>query len=67
MFRGVRTVLFWLKVIVIALSIAALLWQADLDSVSEQEAIERVNAAYRPIHQKLDAQYRMATRDHPCR
>jgi hypothetical protein len=55
--------LFWLKVMVIALSIAALLWQADLDSVSEQEAIDRVNASYRPIHQKLDAEYQMATRD----
>jgi hypothetical protein len=56
--------LFWLKVVMIVGCIAAMMWRADVDSFSEPDAIERVNAAYRPIHQKLDAEYRNASRDH---
>ena len=56
MCSGIRTTLFWVKVLLILLFFAVMLWRTALDSFSEADALKRINAAYRPIHQRLDAQ-----------
>ena len=39
----------------------AIFWSGSMDCMTDQQRINRVNAQFRPIHDKLDEQIRKAT------
>jgi hypothetical protein len=49
-------------VALLAFGFFAIFWAGSLDCMTDQQRIDRVNAQFRPIHDKLDKQIEKATK-----